>query len=582
MNSHSQQRLSMETLRKSIMKACCAAMLSLGLMSPLSTSAANPPIVNSVPEAKTAEPVTANNAVATTDVPAAPTFADFHSALKGLTASDFTDKQAALEAMGTFNHPSLEPALIALSEGLLFADSKGQFITQDKAGEESYHSLTTPDTKVDKTADFKKISINNNMRQWLKTYIAEHALISKDPAKRVQAMQQFMAQSDDEKLVAQVQGAMTQEKDDTVRQLMSVFLAKHDLSKGDTTAQAKAIDILSNTADLNNKAALEAFSAITTDGALRQAAQTATKNIERKVAWAQWAETLSFGLSLGSVLVLAAIGLSITFGVMGVINMAHGELMMIGAYCAYVIQQALPQYMGASILIAIPVAFIVSGLVGVLIERLVVRHLYGRPLETLLATFGVSLILQQTVRTIFSPLNRMVQTPDWMSGSWQILPTLALTWNRVYIIGFSLLCFGFMWLMMNKTRLGLEVRAVAQNRDMAKAMGISSHRVDMMTFALGSGIAGVAGVALSQLTNVGPNLGQSFIVDSFMVVVVGGVGNLWGTLVSGLALGIFNKLFEPWVGAVLAKILMLVFIILFIQKYPRGLFPQKGRAAGDE
>ena len=169
-----------------------------------------------------------------------------------------------------------------------------------------------------------------------------------------------------------------------------------------------------------------------------------------------------------------------------------------------------------------------------------------------------------------------------MSGSWQILPTLALTWNRVYIIGFSLLCFGFMWLMMNKTRLGLEVRAVAQNRDMAKAMGISSHRVDMMTFALGSGIAGVAGVALSQLTNVGPNLGQSFIVDSFMVVVVGGVGNLWGTLVSGLALGIFNKLFEPWVGAVLAKILMLVFIILFIQKYPRGLFPQKGRAAGDE
>ena len=290
------------------------------------------------------------------------------------------------------------------------------------------------------------------------------------------------------------------------------------------------------------------------------------------------AETFSFGLSLGSILVLTAIGLAITFGVMGVINMAHGELMMIGAYCAYIVQQLMPNHIGLSVFIALPTAFVVCAFVGILIERFVVRYLYGRPLETLLATFGISLILQQAVRSVFTPLNRMVQTPGWMSGTWQIIPGLAITWNRVYILLFCLICFFVLLGVMKYTRLGLEVGAVSQNREMARAMGINDRRVDMMTFALGSGVAGLAGVALSQLTNVGPNLGQQYIVDSFMVVVVGGVGNLWGTLVSGLGLGIINQALEPWMGAVLAKCLVLVFIILFIQKYPRGLFPQKGRA----
>lgn len=530
-----------------------------------------------------ASPVDASVTEANKEQPPVMTgFSSFDDALKGLSVSSFSDKQAALEALGGFNDVRLEPTMSALNEGLLWGDATGQFVVQDAVDVGKFHDLLASEQAVEKSTGSKKITINNAMRQWLKTYMAEHALLSHDVTKRASAMQQFMSQADDEKLVEQVKNVVTQEKDEHVLTLMLVFLAKHDLNVGDAQAQAKAIETLGDTADLNNQAALEKFAKSTQDEHMRSAALTAAKKIEKKVEWAQWAETLSFGISLGSVLVLAAIGLSITFGVMGVINMAHGELMMIGAYCAYVIQQALPQYMEASILIAIPVAFVVSGLVGLLIERLVVRHLYGRPLETLLATFGVSLILQQAVRSIFSPLNRMVQTPDWMSGAWQILPTLALTWNRVYIIGFSFLCFAFMWGVMNKTRLGLEVRAVAQNREMAKAMGISSHRVDMLTFALGSGLAGVAGVALSQLTNVGPNLGQSFIVDSFMVVVVGGVGNLWGTLVAGLSLGILNKVFEPWVGAVLSKIIMLVVIILFIQKKPRGLFPQKGRAASDE
>jgi urea transport system permease protein len=259
--------------------------------------------------------------------------------------------------------------------------------------------------------------------------------------------------------------------------------------------------------------------------------------------------------------------------------MAHGELIMLGAYTTFVIQQLLPEAIGMSILVAIPAAFLISGLVGIGIERGVIRFLYGRPLETLLATFGISLILQQSVRTIFSPLNRSVATPEWLSGSLEITAGLAFTYNRLAIIVFSLLVFAGLWMVLHRTRLGLEVRAVAQNRNMARALGVRSAWVDSLTFGLGSGIAGVAGVALSQLTNVGPNLGQSYIVDCFMVVVFGGVGNIWGTLVAGLSLGVANKFLEPVAGAVMAKILVLVFLILFIQRRPRGLFPQKGRAA---
>jgi urea transport system permease protein len=276
--------------------------------------------------------------------------------------------------------------------------------------------------------------------------------------------------------------------------------------------------------------------------------------------------------------VLSAIGLAITFGVMGVINMAHGELMMLGAYCTYFIQAWFPGLTTWSVLIAIPVAFVVSGAVGVAIERGIVRFLYGRPLETLLATFGVSLILQQLVRG-YSANNVPVETPAWMAGSLQVNDALSLTYNRLYVLLFMVIVFASLQLVLKKTSLGLKVRAVAQNRNMARAMGVRTEWVDALTFGLGAGVAGVAGVALSQLANVGPNLGQQYIIDSFMVVVFGGVGNLWGTLVSGLSLGIANKVLEPWAGAVLAKILVLIVLILFIQRRPRGLFPQKGRAA---
>jgi urea transport system permease protein len=312
---------------------------------------------------------------------------------------------------------------------------------------------------------------------------------------------------------------------------------------------------------------------------IRRAAAMAVSRIDRARMLYSGVETLFFGLSLGSVLVLSAIGLAITFGVMGVINMAHGELMMLGAYTTYVVQLVVPQHIDSSILIAIPAAFIVAGLAGAILERTIIRFLYGRPLETLLATFGVSLMLQQLVRSVFTANNRDVETPAWMSGTLQLGDALAITYNRLYIVIFTVIVFAILLLVLRRTRLGLEIRAVAQNRTMARAMGIRTEWVDAMTFGLGSGIAGVAGVALSQLTNVGPNLGQSYIIDSFMVVVFGGVGSLWGTLIGGMSMGIVNKLLEPYSGAVLGKILVLVALILFIQSRPRGLFPQTGRAA---
>jgi urea transport system permease protein len=263
---------------------------------------------------------------------------------------------------------------------------------------------------------------------------------------------------------------------------------------------------------------------------------------------------------------------------MGVINMAHGELMMLGAYTTYVVQLAMPHHIGASLAVAIPAAFLVAGSVGVLLERTIIRFLYGRPLETLLATFGVSLVLQQLVRSTFSANNRSVETPPWMSGTLQLNDALSITYNRMYILIFTLIVFAILLIVLKRTRLGLNIRAVAQNRAMAQAMGIRTEWVDALTFGLGSGIAGMAGVALSQFTNVGPNLGQSYIIDSFMVVVFGGVGNLWGTLVGGLSMGVVNQLLEPYAGAVLAKIFVLVALILFIQRWPRGLFPQTGRA----
>jgi urea transport system permease protein len=315
--------------------------------------------------------------------------------------------------------------------------------------------------------------------------------------------------------------------------------------------------------------------------AVKEAAATAVIAIDRMLQLWGLLQGVFYGLSLGSVLLLAAAGLAITFGVMGIINMAHGEMVMLGAYTTFAVQELIrshaPGLFGASLFIAVPLAFLVSGAVGVAVERGMLRFLYGRPLETLLATWGLSLVLQQAIRSLFGASNRDVGTPQWMSGATQ-WGGLTITYNRLVIIIFAALVVAALMAALRYTALGLRMRAVTQNRRMAASMGIRTPWVDAMTFGLGSGVAGMAGVALSQIDNVSPNLGQGYIIDSFMVVVFGGVGNLWGTVVSALTLGIVNKFLEPLAGAVLGKIVVLVLLILFIQRKPRGMFPIKGRA----
>ena len=426
-------------------------------------------------------------------------------------------------------------------------------------------------------SETKKVKVNNKLRRVLKESISRIQLSSPKSSVREQAIISLLSELDSS-IIQTLNERRELEQDEDVLDIMDVAFAMFTLQTSDTDSEKlEAIHFLGGRLENDARNLLIQVNENEENIKLKAASSKAIKTIEQRVENFQFVDKVFFGLSLGSVLLLAAIGLAITFGVMGVINMAHGEMIMLGAYTTYVVQMFIP--VDYSIWVAIPAAFVVSGLVGILIERGVIRHLHGRPLETLLATFGISLILQQLVRTIFSPLNRQVESPSWMSGSLDINPVLSLTLNRLYILAFALLVFGLLMLVLNKTSLGLNVRAVAQNRSMAKAMGIRTDRVDAMTFGLGSGIAGMAGVALSQLTNVGPNLGQAYIIDSFMVVVFGGVGNLWGTLVAGFSLGIANKFIEPITGAVLASILVLVFIILFIQKRPKGLFPQKGRAA---
>jgi urea transport system permease protein len=429
-----------------------------------------------------------------------------------------------------------------------------------------------------KKRKLKKIGINNQLRGVIRETLAKMNLHHPDAGVRRAAVVKMTGTLSDSEAVL-LEDLMAGETDGTVKEAMSAALALHGLDNADPAARLAALDRIGPALNPAVRARLLVLAETEENPQVLAKAKALLRVIDFKIRLSALFETLFFGLSLGSVLVLAAIGLAITFGVIGVINMAHGELIMLGAYTTYVIQQLLPQHIGFSIFLAIPAAFLVSGLTGIVIEKSVIRFLYGRPLETLLATFGISLILQQAVRSFFSPLNRSVTTPLWMSGSVEINPVLSLTLNRMYIILFCLLVFWGLYAVLKNTSLGLHVRAVSQNRAMARAMGVRAARVDALTFGLGSGIAGIAGVALSQITNVGPNLGQSYIIDSFMVVVFGGVGNLWGTLVAGLFLGVVNKVLEPWAGAVLAKILVLVFIILFIQKRPSGLFPQRGRSA---
>jgi len=492
--------------------------------------------------------------------------AERKQAIDNIISSDAADKAVWLEALlegNLYRRKSDDLLLYATREGSGF--SVVSVATGETIGTENKRAIV-------------KFKINNSIRSQLSSALASVDLVSADAGVRLAAVKRLMG-DDDSDLQSKLQSMLANESDKKVLQAVQTSVAINSLNSGAGAQAESSIEQLGTSLEPAALTALNRFVNGNADSELVPLASKSIAAIERRAANYGQLETLFFGLSTGSILVMCAIGLAITFGVMGVINMAHGELMMLGAYSTYFVQQLLPGLMEYSLLIALPVSFLVAGAAGVLIERLVIRHLYGRPLETLLATFGISLVLQQAVRTLVSPQNVIVENPQWMSGAWEINAVLSLTYNRLFIIVFCLLVFVTLLYLLRYSAFGLRLRAVAQNRQMARAMGIHSSRVDAMTFGLGAGVAGLAGMALSQISNVGPNLGQAYIIDSFLVVVFGGVGNLFGTLIGGMSLGVATKLMEPATGAVMAKIIMLVLIILFIQKRPRGLFPQRGRAA---
>lgn len=526
-------------------------------------------------------------------VPAAAQTGDdaFRAIVADFAGADFRRKEALAERLAATGHGSVRAVLAALLEDRLFerADDGRVFVAESNDERLTAFRLLDPATLagVGTVAPerLERIITNNRLRRFLRTAIARFDTASPDPGVRRAAVRELL-RSLDAAVHDLLRRRAAVESDPDVAFEIETALSIEALGDADPGVRLAAVERLSGRLNPVVRNRLSALTAPAEDGAhaepdaaVRAAAADAIWQIDSRRNVYSALETAAFGLSLGSVLVLAAIGLAVTFGVMGVINMAHGELLMLGAYTTWAVQQAMPDHIGVSLLAAVPAAFVVAGSAGVVIERTVIRFLYGRPLETLLATFGVSLVLQQLVRSLFSANNRAVVTPAWMSGALRFNEAFSLTWNRLYIVLFALIVFTLVLAVLRCTRLGLDIRAVSQNRGMARAMGVRTERVDALTFGLGAGVAGVAGVALTQLTNVGPNLGQAYIVDSFMVVVFGGVGNLWGTLIGGMSLGIVNKLLEPFAGAVLGKILVLVFLILFIQRRPRGLFPQTGRAA---
>lgn len=471
--------------------------------------------------------------------------------------------------------PERLPLLDALQQGRLAGDSARQpFIAQDGrfvAVEDTAQPQGTP----------KPLRLNNRLRALLASAQASHQLLDAAPAVRLAAARQLQKSAKPAQL-ALLDARLAAEDDDAVRDALALALANLQLAAADPAVRLAAVRLLGESGEPLARTRLEALLASAeSDARVRKAAETSLHQVERRLLVGELLGQAFSGLSLGSILLLAALGLAITFGLLGVINMAHGEMLMLGAYTTWLVQGAFqkfaPGYLDLYPLAALPVAFLVTAAIGMALERTVIRHLYGRPLETLLATWGISLILIQAVRVLFGAQNVEVANPSWLSGGLQVLPNLVLPYSRMAIIGFALGVVVLTWLLLNRTRLGLNVRAVTQNRNMAACCGVPTGRVDMLAFGLGSGIAGLGGVALSQIGNVGPDLGQSYIIDSFLVVVLGGVGQLAGTVMAASGLGIANKLLEPQIGAVLGKILILALIILFIQKRPQGLFALKGR-----
>jgi len=499
------------------------------------------------------------------------------AALKSIAIGEADARIEALNQAVTQADEKTAAFLQALSEDAVKVAGDKVIVVRDGKG---FDPATGESVPVPEGAE--DVMINNRMRGELDSALAALRLFSKDEKTRKEAIKQLQSDADESKLPL-IEKAFATEQNPQIKEQLGMVRAAALLNSSDKSKRLEAAKLLSTSAQANTKTVLLARLQVETEPDVKSALQNTLRQVEASLAWGDRLGAIFSGISLGSILLLVALGLAITYGLMGVINMAHGELMMIGAYATYVVQGLFQKYLPGAfdwyLLASVPVAFVASALMGAALERSVIRFLYGRPLETLLATWGISLMLMQLVRTLFGAQNVGVENPSWMSGGIQVLGNLSLPYNRLVIIGFAIFVLGSVAWLISQTRLGLFVRGVTQNRAMASCMGVNTARIDTYAFALGSGIAGLAGCALSQVGNVGPDLGQGYIVDSFMVVVLGGVGQLAGTVYAALGLGILNKFLEGWAGAVLAKIAVLVFIIIFIQKRPQGIFAMKGRSA---
>ena len=505
-----------------------------------------------------------------------------------LAGDDFDAKSAAIDKLITAHDAASLAVLQALGSDSALATDAGEVLLQDESGG-ARDAVTGKPVAADVASSAQPVTLNNLLRSKVAGALSGLQLASPDLETRRTAIAELL-KNPDPAMKPMIDAARANETDPTLKHRLDVLWAMTALHNPDPATRLEAAKLVAARHDLDMYELLRPLVSKTSTGAwaepderVRAAAQEGLYALDAIQRRSEIFGTLFAGLSLGSVLLLAALGLAITYGLIGVINMAHGEFLMIGAYATYVVQTLVQRYAPGAFdwypLFAIPVSFVAAALVGAVIERLVIRHLYGRPLETLLTTFGISLILIQATRTIFGAQNVEVSNPSWMSGGVTVMQNLILPYNRLAILAFSLIVVGIAWAVLTKTRLGLFVRAVTQNRRMAACVGVKTARVDAWAFAFGAGIAGLGGCALSQIGNVGPDLGQSYIIDSFMAVVLGGVGQIAGTVIGGFGLGLVSKAVEPFWGAVLAKIAVLVLIVLFIQKRPQGLFALKGRSA---
>ena len=513
---------------------------------------------------------------------------DFESLLNDLGNKSRSKIKIAVQKLGELGNPDALPALSALKNKRLATTEEGKLVILNEPEDQGSDALTGEKLDIG-SLTLRKPRINNSVRRYLSAAIAKLKLSSEESAVRLEAAQELLKRSSSS-VLALVEAALKKETNDDVKETLSLVLAKINLEGEDRNKRIESINIIKKFGNNDFYSVLEDLlkqndkgEYFEEDSVIRDSAAKAIKSIKQRQVFVDQIANLFYGLSLGSILLLAALGLAITFGLMGVINMAHGEMLMIGAYATFVVQnlfiEYLPSFFDWYLIVAIPVSFLASAIVGIILERSVIRHLYGRPLETLLATWGISLVLIQTVRLTFGAQNVEVANPFYLSGGVEVFNGVVFPYSRIVIIVFVVFVVTAIWALLQKTSLGLQVRSVTQNREMAACMGIPTHKVDMWTFGLGSGVAGLGGLALSQIGNVGPELGRMYIVDSFMVVVLGGVGKIAGTVAGALGIGVINKFLEPVSGAVLGKIIVLVLIIALIQKRPQGLFALKGRSA---